>query len=174
MSYWIKALLIGLVLSSQVLAVEEAEKKGYSEITWDDLMPEDWIPEMPEPPEEPMIGEEDGEFGVDGFVLPQLEAPIVEALNKKQVKVPGYILPVKFLGKGILEFLLVPYMGACVHVPPPPENQMIYVKLYEPFMMTELWQPVWVSGTLLTQKSLTEYATAGYLIDDALVEPYEY
>jgi len=50
-------------------------------------------------------------------------------LNNKSIKIPGYITPITFEGENVTEFLFVPYRGACIHVPPPPSNQIIYVKL---------------------------------------------
>ena len=49
-------------------------------------------------------------------------------LNGKSIKIAGYITPIAFDGENITEFLFVPYRGACIHVPPPPANQIIYVK----------------------------------------------
>ncbi len=51
------------------------------------------------------------------------------ALNKKLVSVPGFMVPLEDDADQVSEFLLVPFAGACIHVPPPPPNQMIYVKL---------------------------------------------
>ncbi len=49
-------------------------------------------------------------------------------LNGSKVKIPGFVIPLEGDDKAVTEFLLVPYFGACIHVPPPPPNQIIYVK----------------------------------------------
>jgi hypothetical protein len=54
---------------------------------------------------------------------------LVEELNGKSVAIKGYLLPTEFSGDRIVEFLLVPSDGACVHTPVPPLNQLVYVKL---------------------------------------------
>ena len=45
---------------------------------------------------------------------------------------PGYLLPLEFSGKLVSEFLLVPWVGACIHTPPPPPNQIVHVKTDKP------------------------------------------
>jgi hypothetical protein len=70
-----------------------------------------------------------------------------EILGKK-VRLPGYLLPLDVEDGAITEFLLVPTIGACIHTPPPPPNQMVYVR-YEPgFANASLYTPVWISGEL--------------------------
>jgi len=72
-----------------------------------------------------------------------------EQLDGKQVRIPGYLLPLEFEGKLVTEFLLVPYVGACIHTPPPPPNQIVHV-ISEQGFETEggLYTPVWVSGVM--------------------------
>ena len=43
-----------------------------------------------------------------------------KSLNGKVVKIPGYLIPLHYEAREIKEFMLVPYIGACIHVPPPP------------------------------------------------------
>ena len=40
-------------------------------------------------------------------------------LDGKSVRIPGYVLPLEFEDTGVTAFLLVPYVGACIHAPPP-------------------------------------------------------
>ena len=47
-------------------------------------------------------------------------APVVAELNGKRVKIGGYVVPLDFDATKVTEFLLVPFVGACIHVPPPP------------------------------------------------------
>lgn len=53
---------------------------------------------------------------------------VVEELDGEYVKITGFIVPLEFDIEYVNEFLLAPYMGACIHVPPPPANQIILVK----------------------------------------------
>jgi len=70
------------------------------------------------------------------------------------------------------EFLLVPYFGACIHVPPPPQNQIIYVKDTKGVSITQLWDVVTVSGTITTNSVSHDLAQVGYSMQDIQVEPY--
>ena len=104
-------------------------------------------------------------------------APVNPALNGKMVKIPGFISPLEVdETKGMVkEFLLVPYFGACIHVPPPPLNQTLLVKPLEgkSIGMERMYEPVWVSGTIVTEQVHTDLAEAGYQIKDASVTIYE-
>lgn len=86
------------------------------------------------------------------------EKTLIRDLNDKVVKLPGYVLPVEFDGDAVTSFLLVPYVGACIHVPPPPPNQIVYVKTETPFTVGGLYSAVWVTGKMsvgMGTKSLT-------------------
>jgi len=176
--------------------------EGYREIEWDALMPPGWEPDyslmapesefdleseagsslgMDSAMDREMENEIDSELesGLDtgfspDFPAKNMPAPVVDALSGEKLKIPGYVIPIKYDGTTIEEFLLVPYMGACIHVPPPPENQMVYVVLKEPLVSSGLWEPVWVSGEMKIELSETQYATAGYRMVQATIEPYEY
>lgn len=102
-------------------------------------------------------------------------------LDGQLVRIPGYLLPLEFKGKEVTEFLLVPWVGACIHTPPPPPNQIVHVKPEKPFASTSLFTPVWVTGRLnaaALQKSLhlvdgTSNIDVGYAIKAGIVEPYK-
>lgn len=66
----------------------------------------------------------------------------------QQVKLPGYLLPLDVRDGAVTEFLLVPTIGACIHEPVPPANQMVYVRFSEGFEEAGLFQPVWIRGEL--------------------------
>jgi hypothetical protein len=95
---------------------------------------------------------------------------VVGDLNGKRVKLGGYVVPLDFEATTIKEFLLVPFVGACIHVPPPPANQIVYVKSDNGFQITGQFDPVWVTGTLKTETAFTGLADAGYSLDAESVE----
>lgn len=107
---------------------------------------------------------------------------VVGELDGEQVRMPGYLLPLELRGTEVTEFLLVPYVGACIHVPPPPANQIVHVRLAEneSYQSTELFEPVWVTGVLSTTATVKELylvdgsadIDTGYSIVATLVEPY--
>jgi hypothetical protein len=89
-------------------------------------------------------------------------APLVTSLDGAKVRIGGYMVPLDFEGAGVTSFLLVPYVGACIHVPPPPANQIIYVESGQSIEIDNPFEPVWVTGTLSTQPLATELADVGY------------
>lgn len=95
----------------------------------------------------------------------------LEALNGKMVKIPGFMVPLEDEQRAVKEFLLVPNAQACIHVPPPPPNQMVYVKMKKG---TEaVFEPIWVYGTfhIVTKKSM--YGDASFEIIGEGVELYK-
>jgi uncharacterized protein len=95
---------------------------------------------------------------------------VVADLNGKLVSIGGYIVPLDFESTTIKEFLLVPFVGACIHVPPPPANQIIYVKSEKGIEITGQFDPVTVKGTLKTETAFTGLADAGYSLTADSVE----
>lgn len=95
---------------------------------------------------------------------------IVTELNGKQVHIGGYIVPLDFEATTIKEFLLVPFVGACIHVPPPPANQIIYVKAQKGIEVSGSFEPVNVVGTLKAETAFTGLADAGYTLEAGSVE----
>lgn len=106
--------------------------------------------------------------------LDQTAKAVRTDLNGKTVRIPGYIIPLEYDGEGTTEFLLVPYIGACIHVPPPPPNQLVYVKTTKPHENTGLFDPVYVIGKLGTDVTSTDLAEVGYSIAAEKIEPYKY
>lgn len=101
-------------------------------------------------------------------------APVVPSLNGRRVHLAGLVVPLEGDGEKMSEFLLVAYYGACIHVPPPPANQIVYVttgeqKVDEP----PLFGSVWVTGILTTTYTSNEVGDAGYTLEAEKVEPYE-
>ena len=57
----------------------------------------------------------------------QTDVPLTYDYDGKTVRLPGYIVPLDYDGTGTKEFLLVPYVGACIHVRHhPPINWFSY------------------------------------------------
>ena len=101
-------------------------------------------------------------------------APIVEALDGKIIKLPGYAVPLEGDGKSVSAFLLVPFFGACIHVPPPPSNQIVSVRAPGKLAkINKVFDVVWVTGRMRTERTRNELATAGYVIEAMKVEPYK-
>ncbi len=102
-------------------------------------------------------------------------------LDGKEIRMAGYLLPLDFSEDGETDFLLVPYVGACIHVPPPPVNQIVFVRLSSKFKVTDLYTAVWITGIMKTKTSSkvlnfvdgSADISIGYHLDGTTVIPYQ-
>jgi len=100
---------------------------------------------------------------------------VVTDLDGKRIRVPGYVVPFDFNANAEhKEFLLVPYFGACLHTPPPPPNQIILVKSETAAKIENIYEPVWLEGTLKTGEFLNDLGNSAYELNLSKLEPYEY
>jgi hypothetical protein len=161
-------------LTSEELAAEPALGP---ELEWDDLIPADWRPDkLFEQYDIDNIDDDDprADALMDKLQALWAEAPVVEALDGQTVRLPGFVVPLTTDATEIREFLLVPYFGACIHVPPPPSNQTVYVVTSEDGAYHgELFDTVWVEGVMHIERFSNDLGEAGYRIDAVSVSPYE-
>lgn len=140
----------------------------------EDLLTLDWIDLVPQ--NERNQFDPNGMPAVDhsGANMQQSKVGSVRPeLNGSIVKIPGFVIPLEGDDKTVTEFLLVPYFGACIHVPPPPANQIIYVKYPEGAPIQELWDVIYVIGRLKTETINHELAEAGYVIEGTAIAEYD-
>jgi len=103
------------------------------------------------------------------------------ALDGKMIRIPGYVLPLEFSGTKVTEFLLVPWVGACIHTPPPEPNQIVYVKPDKAFDIRRMFDAVWVTGRIAAAGSKRSVEIVdgsadidvGYSLRASVVEPYQ-
>jgi hypothetical protein len=147
------------------------------ELDWDTLIPEDWQPDtLLDQYNVDSLGDEDPrpQELMDKLKKLWADAPVVPELDGRLVRLPGFLVPLDAEAERISEFLLVPYYGACIHVPPPPANQTVSVKLPpEQAFAADVFDTVWVTGTLRVTPTNSDLADAGYRIDATAVAPYE-
>ena len=153
--------------------------RGVQEIGWEELMTEGEEERLAELYQSQMAMLYSGggiAEGSAGDTMVQIGTfNTVPALHETKVRIPGYTVPFEYGSKAeISEFLLVPYYGACLHAPPPPPNQTIFVMTDKPIMLKDLAQAVWIEGTIYTQTQESELADAAYTIKVDKVEVYEY
>ncbi len=72
------------------------------------------------------------------------------------------------------EFFLVPYVGACIHVPPPPPNQMVYVKSAAGISLKSVHEAYWVTGKMRVEQTTTSLGASAYALDADKIEQYQY
>ena len=94
--------------------------------------------------------------------------------NGKIVRLPGYIVPLDYEGTGVTTFILVPFVGACVHVPPPPANQLVLVTTPKPYESTGLFEAVNVTGMFGVSSMSTQLAEIGYAMSAEKIEPFSF
>lgn len=98
-------------------------------------------------------------------------APLRSDLHGVWARLPGYAVTLDQSTDGAREFLLVPYFGACVHLPPPPINQIVLVRLKRATRV-QTSSVLWIWGQLQTQLHQTAVASAGYVMQAEGLAPY--
>ena len=171
-------LSVALVIALAAAGPAVAAPGDVRDLEWEDLMPKGW---------DSLAGldalqgddaqslSENSARAIELFNAYQeavRSAPVVGGLDGQQVRLPGFMVPLDFEGTETSEFLLVPYFGACIHVPPPPSNRIVYVETVAGYPMKELFDPVWVAGVISTQAFLNDVDDAGYTMQATIIEPY--
>ncbi len=133
--------------------IPEVSQDGYIHLEWDSLMPVN--------------------FGAqNNGNASQVE--LVQELIGKKISIPGFVVPLDFNDGKVFKFLFVPYMGACVHFPPPPPNQLIYAEMKEGLVLEEQWAPLEIYGTLGAEYVETDIGAAGYTLAVEEIKPFQY
>jgi len=183
------AILLGMLsaVGAFLAPVLAATGEAIMSLKWDQLVP----PAPPKPPKAFFSGRPGDPGGLAGpqhglsatQPMPEgrwMSAPakssgtppaVVASLDGKRVQIGGYVVPLDFEATRVKEFLLVPFVGACIHVPPPPPNQIVYVKTEGGIDVRGTFEPVWVTGTLTVTPAFTGLAEAGYSLEAEKVEP---
>lgn len=160
-----RALLLGLGALACVPHAALAE--DIIDLKWRDLVPEG------EPSIPPSI---QGLFGHNETETLTSEQPRSSGVrtdwNGQIVSLPGFMVPIDYSGTGVTAFILVPYVGACVHVPPPPANQLVFVTTSTPYENSGLFEAVTVVGMFGTASTSTQLADISYALSADFIEPY--
>jgi len=160
-------ILAGLSGVSALAALPQlARADDVIDLKWTDLMP----PGQPAIP--PVLH---GRFGVnhENLSSEQPESMGVRTeWNGEIVRLPGFIIPIDYVGTGVIAFILVPFVGACIHVPPPPANQLVFVTTNEPYESSGLFEAVNVTGLFDTASTTTQLADIAYALSADKVEPF--
>ncbi len=171
-----RRLLQSFAAATGAAAAPWLQAAEFREITWDALVPPDWDPMKSFRDLQKLGALPDSDSRVQALYDRMRkvwdEAPTIPSLEGKQVKIPGFVVPLETSDKGLKEFLLVPYFGACIHTPPPPANQIIHVQSYPPVRGFEAMSAVWVSGTLGLERGNSELGVSGYRLAASRVEKY--
>jgi hypothetical protein len=155
--------LAGIALPQMAFA------KNATEITWDDLLP-------PGVPYSEIIGEGEMNEATENWrpIFDDTATKLNPALDGAYIKMPGYIIPFDAMIAGVTSFVLVPYVGACLHTPSPPANQVVFVKTKTPWSGDNLWDSVWVTGQIQHAIQSNEISDTGYEMVADQMEVYEW
>ncbi|MEM9938902.1 MAG: DUF3299 domain-containing protein [Pseudomonadota bacterium] len=152
--------------------------RGVRELGWEELMPEgeeERLASLYQAQMAMLYSSPIAEGSAQDIMVQIGTFNTVPELNGTKVRLPGYTVPFEFGANAqITEFLLVPYFGACLHAPPPPPNQTVFIISDEPVKLRDLAQAVWIEGTLYTQTQESDLADAAYTIKVDKIETYEY
>ena len=179
--------------SSQAKSFEVKDFKplpadSFRSIEWTDLMPPEDIKALENPPSYVMRvqegSEEDlvaGQFnktitpeGGDAYSQALVSTHVVEAMDGQAIRLPGFIVPLEFdEQQSINLFFLVPFFGACIHMPPPPPNQIILVYSPQGIQLEALYDPFWISGVLSADLQENDLATSAYSMVMHNIEAYQ-
>lgn len=112
-------------------------------------------------------------------LLAQLDAQnsfipdVLKELERNEIKLAGFVVPLTDNFKEIKEFLLVPDSMSCIHVPPPPSNQMVLVSLEKEMNPQFAYGPVWVKGRLEIRNRRSEFGSVSYSMKANRVKVFE-
>ncbi|MGK0273593.1 MAG: hypothetical protein ACI88H_004275 [Cocleimonas sp.] len=168
-------------VEGEVVSLDQPEiEKGFLPLKWEGLIAPGFDVDSILKKYDPIVSklEEGSEEANKLYEKMQAEynkAPPNENLANKKVSIPGFIAPLEAENGIISEFLLVPYFGACIHSPAPPANQTVHVKVASKYGISveDAYDPIWVSGELLIDKTKTDIGSASYKVEEAKIKKYE-
>jgi hypothetical protein len=179
-------LLLALLLTTPALSADykvgdrlpesAATKSAYKTVSWDDLLPPDWDPMAAfKGIDLAKLDDADPRAGdaLDKMRRAWDAAPTNRAMDGKAIRIPGFVVSLDGGPGELREFLLVPYFGACIHVPPPPANQIIHVMPDKPVKGVKNMEAVWVSGKLGIGHSESPMGKSGYQMQAKEVVRYK-
>jgi hypothetical protein len=142
------------------------------QLDWEELLPESERAKFAGGPPAP-VHDYLGEAG------PAAKQTVTFEVNKEldgaSVKLPGFIVPLDVGKDGrVSEFFLVPYFGACIHVPPPPPNQIVHVTAPQGIALDSIYEAYWVTGRMKIQDKSTRLGAAAYALTADKVEIYKF
>ena len=160
-----RATLVGL--GALTFLPQIARAKDYVDLDWSDLLPEG---EMAIPP---MLQDLIDHEQTNPMSQQPLSNGVRSEWNGQTVRIPGFIVPIDYSGTGVSAFILVPFVGACVHVPPPPANQLVFVTTETAYESAGLYEPVDVIGMFGTVSTSTQLAQVAYSLSADRIIPYK-
>ena len=166
----------GILIVSSAPAVS-ADAQSYEDIDWTELMPaEDLSALLNRPAFLDDIADGSAQDSLDNFQQRQLEdeqaqqyqaalssTRVIQGFDGKAIRIPGFIVPLEQNeDKEVTRFFIVPYFGACLHMPPPPPNQILYVESEQGITLENLYDPYWFEGIVSIEQKVDAMGTSAY------------
>ena len=166
----------GILIVSSAPAVS-ADAQSYEDIDWTELMPaEDLSALLNRPAFLDDIADGSAQDALDSFQQRQLEdeqaqqyqaalssTRVIQGFDGKAIRIPGFIVPLEQNeDKEVTRFFIVPYFGACLHMPPPPPNQILYVESEQGITLENLYDPYWFEGVVSIEQKVDAMGTSAY------------
>jgi len=163
------------------------KSNSFRTVEWLDLMPKNNLDALLNPPDY-VSQMEEGAFEdeiltelrnmpkeiSDPYQQALVSTEVIKEMDGQRIRIPGFVVPLEFgENKKVTQFFLVPYFGACIHVPPPPPNQIIFVTSKKGLAIRELYDPLWISGIITTSRIENDVALAAYKMEMEFFEIYE-
>ena len=180
--------LASLLLLLFSLSSLSARAESPRTLHWDDLLPAADLEALLNPPDY-LNDIDDGSFedkitnGLeqalslatdDTYQQALVSTNVIPEMDGQHVRVPGFIVPLSYDDEQrVTTFFLVPFFGACIHVPPPPPNQIIYGQFEKGSAVADIYDAYWVTGTLHTTMTENDTATSAYSLTVTDVRLYE-
>ena len=189
---WLWAGLLHLAVAghgvwAQNDSVSAEDKSAFTTVEWADLIPPEVLEILLNPPS--YIAEiEDG--SAEDQITSQMKNTLADqeedayrralasidvnpAMDGQKIRIHGFVVPLEFdEDQTISQFFLVPYFGACLHMPPPPPNQIILVDAPEGVQMSALYEPFWLEGEVSTVVTENDMAKSAYAMQLHKLSPY--
>ena len=167
-------------------ATKEQRKKetlpssDFMSAEWTDLIPEDDLDALLNPPsyiddivdgsdEDTLKNKFKNEIESDNndrYQQALSSTRVKSVVNNAPISIPAFIVPIEFNDEqSVTQFFMVPFFGACLHLPPPPPNQTIFVNYPEGIKLDSLYDAYWISGLIKTSLVENDIATAAYSMD---------
>ena len=187
--FWLYLAVFSAGGTAELPSPKDSAADEYQTLEWPDLIPPKILEILMNPPSylddiedgsaEDLIGSglkgSEPSDTEDAYQQALVSTEINSELNGAMVRIPGFIVPLEFDDEQtVTQFFLVPYFGACLHMPPPPPNQIILVNSPQGVQLSALYDPFWVKGELRTTFQENDMATSAYSMAMLALEPYTY
>ena len=175
------------VVWAQNDAANAKDKSAFTTVEWADLIPPEVLETLLNPPsyiaeiedgsaEDQLTGQMKNTLAAeeeDAYLRALASTDVNPAMDGEWIRIPGFVVPLEFDEyQTISQFFLVPYFGACLHMPPPPPNQIILVDAPEGVQMSALYEPFWLEGKVSTVVTENDMAKSAYAMQLHKLSPY--